>query len=382
MIFLDNASTTALCSRAVDYLVEYSCNKFYNPSASYSVGFENHKKIDETKQLLAKHLGVKFQNNIVFTGSATEATNLAIFGSYKPSWKKAIFSAGEHPSVYNSALALQDMGVEVVFVDLQKENGQIDYEKFANECDENVNFISVMQVSNETGAINDIEKIFQIKQQKCPNAILHCDGVQAFGKIETNLTKMGVDFFTISAHKFHGPKGLGALWVKNIAKLRPIIYGGGQEYNIRSGTENLPAIMALYGALEEVNVNQNFKKVSELNKTFKKTFLSNILPEIPTKIFDENMGNFSPYVMSISIKGIKGEVLQNLCDQNGLLISTGSACSSKKAGNRILENLGYSKEEVIGNIRVSFASTTTLKEAVEGAKILASSVNQLWRNTR
>ena len=378
MIFLDNASTTSLCKSGVENLLKYSQELFYNPSASYSVGFENYKQIQGVKALLAKKLGVEFKNNIIFTGSATEATNLAIFGSYRKNWKKAVFSAGEHPSVYNCALELEARGVKVEFVDLDQ-SGAVDLEKLSKALDEDVAFLSIMQVSNETGAINNLEKIFALKQQKCKDAIFHVDGVQAFGKLNVDLTKFNPDFYTISAHKFHGPKGLGALYAKNPQKLKPVTLGGGQEYNLRSGTENLPAIMALYGALNELK-ETDFARVTKINQAFKEELKKNLEPKISLKIMEGE--NFSPYVMSLSFKGIKGEVLQNLCDSQGLLISTGSACSSKKSGNRILENIGHTQEEIVGSIRVSFSRETTLEEALEGANIMANCTNTLWRNTR
>lgn len=378
MIFLDNASTTSLCKSGAENLLKYSQELFYNPSASYSLGFENYKAIQSVKTHLAQKLGVDFKNNIIFTGSATEATNLAIFGSYRKNWKKAVFSAGEHPSVYNCALELQARGVEVHFIDLDQ-SGAVDLEKLSLVLDEDVAFLSIMQVSNETGAINNLEKIFALKQQKCKNSIFHVDGVQAFGKLDVDLSKFNPDFYTISAHKFHGPKGLGALYAKNPQKLKPVTLGGGQEYNLRSGTENLPAIMALDGALTELE-STDFEKVKKINNAFKTELKKNLDPEIRLKIMEGD--NFSPYVISLSFKGIKGEVLQNLCDSQGLLISTGSACSSKKSGNRILENIGHTQEEIVGSIRVSFSRETTLEEALDGALILSNCANTLWRNTR
>ena len=377
MIFLDNASTTKLCDSAVENLIKFSTEMFYNPSSSYSVGMENYNNIEKTKEILCKKFNVNYENNIIFTGSATEASNLAIFGSYKKSWKKAIFSAGEHPSVYNSALKLAENGVEVIFVNLQS-NGEVDYDDLKNKLDDSVNFISIMHVSNETGAINDIKKINNLRKSFAKNALFHVDGVQAFCKIPVNLSEVDVDFYTISAHKFNGPKGIGALYVKNKNKLKPIIFGGGQEYNLRSGTENLASIMALNSALKEIeDVNKNFDYVKKLNLLFKDSLIKNLDAEIEIK-FVQNQ-NLSPYILSVSIPKIKGEVLQNLCDKNGLLISTGSACSSKKSGNRILEQMKYSKEEVIGNIRVSFSRLTTEEEVKKGSLILAESINHLWR---
>lgn len=380
MIFLDNASTTQLSEKAVKNLVEYNTEKFYNPSSSYSVGYQNSKDIEEVKKLICKNLNVQYNNNIIFTGSATEATNLAIFGSYRPSFKKMIFSAGEHPSVYQTALAFKEKGVQVEFVNLQK-NGEIDYNELEQILDENVNFISIMQVSNETGAINDIKRVIDIKNRKCPNAIVHCDGVQAFGKIETDLQKMPVGFYTISAHKFHGPKGLGALYAKNPNRLKPQVFGGGQEFGLRSGTENLASIMALKTAIEEIgDISKKLTQLRKINKQFKETFLKKLLSDIKVKFIQND--NLSPYIINFSISEIKGEVLQYMCDAKGLLISTGSACSSKKSGNRILGNMCYSKKEIVGNIRVSFSALTTENDAAKGAEILAECANELWSKTK
>ena len=379
MIFLDYASTTNLCSSAVESLVLYSAKYFYNPSSNYSVAYNVAKDIEGAKRLIAQKLNVEFDKNIIFTGSATEASNLAIMGSYRKHFKKMIFSVGEHPSVYQTALNLKEQGVEVVFVNLQK-NGEVDYEELEKNLDEDVSFISIMHVSNETGAINDIKRINALRNTFCPNAILHCDGVQAFGKIKTDLEELGVDFYTISAHKLHGPKGLGALYVKNPRKLKPVMHGGGQEYALRSGTENVASIMAFKSAVEEIDVQKSFEYVSALNVQFKNDFLAKLQDGIKPK-FVEN-GNLSPYIISVSIAGLKGEVLQHMCDSKGLLISTGSACSSKKSGNRILENLKYTASEVVGNLRISFSRYTSSEEVAEGAEILAEAVNELWEKTR
>ncbi|MBR4407611.1 MAG: cysteine desulfurase, partial [Clostridia bacterium] len=357
MIFLDNASTTMLCESAVENLVKYSTQTYFNPSSNYSVAYAVAKGIEDTKKLIAEKLGVEFSQNIIFTGSATEASNLAIMGSYRKHFKKMVFSVGEHPSVYQTAMNLKELGVEVLFVNLQK-NGEVDYAELEKVLDENVSFISIMHVSNETGAINDIKRINLLRNKLCPNAILHCDGVQAFGKIPTNLGELGVDFYTISAHKLHGPKGLGALYVKNPRKLKPVMYGGGQEYALRSGTENVASIMAFKSALEEINISKSFEYVGMLNKAFKEKFLSLLKSEIQPKFVDNE--NLSPYIISVSVAGLKGEVLQHMCDSRGLMLSTGSACSSKKSGNRILENLKYNPSEVIGNLRISFSRYTSI----------------------
>ena len=377
-IFLDNASTTKLYDEAVKNLIEYSTEKYFNPSSIYKEGLENFKAITSVKDLICKELGVKFKNNIIFTGSATEASNLAIMGSVRSSFKKLVFSVGEHPSVYNTALnlKLKNPNLDIEFVSLQK-TGEVDYDALENILKSGeVNFISIMHVSNETGAINNLNKISALRKKYAPNAILHIDGVQGFGKFKVNLEELDVDFFTLSAHKLHGPKGLGALYVKNPNKLTPQIWGGGQEYALRSGTENIASIMAFKVAIEKIDqTNQTLTRVENLKQKFKNIFFENINPKIKIKMIENQ--NVSPYIFNLSIVGLKGETLLYLCSSKGLLISTGSACSSKKSGNRILENMGYTKEEVEGNIRVSFSNLTTEDEVCEGAKILADCVNEL-----
>ena len=343
----------------------------------YSAGLENFNEIIKVKKLICEKLNVEFNNNIIFTGSATEASNIAINGSYKNSFKKIITSKGEHPSVFNVMQNLKAKGAQIEFINLQK-NGEIDYAHFESLLDENVNLISIIQVSNETGAINDLVKICKIKNKICPQAILHIDGVQAFGKIKVDFSENNVDFYTISAHKLHGPKGLGVLYVKNPKKLQSQILGGGQEFNLRSGTENLASIMSFKTALQDMgDPEKNFVKVLKLNNNFKKNLLKLLDKKINIKFIQNE--NCSPYILSFCIPEIKGETLVRMCDEKGLLISTGSACSSKKSGNRILEAMGYSKKFIEGNLRVSFSKYSTDLEIEKGSEILANCINELYR---
>lgn len=361
MIYLDNAATTPLDKIAGDVYVKYSCENFFNPSAIYKKALEVKKDIESAKQTIAKALGTNYNDNIIITGSATEANNLAIKGSYRKNFGKMIFSIGEHPSVYNVALELKKQGVDVEFVNLQP-NGEVDYLDLEKKLDESVSFISIMLCSNETGAINDLKRISDLKNKYCPNAMFHSDGVQGFGKIKINVDYFGVDLFTISGHKAFAPKGIGALYVRNKTKLNPFIFGGGQEYNLRSGTENVGEIMALKKAVENFgDLKSNYDHVQ---KCFN-TFLDNI------DLTNVNVNSHhSPYVLSLSFKGVNGETLVHMMEAKEIYISRGSACSSKKAGNRILENIGLSPEYVLGSVRISFSKYTTIEEAIEAGKTL------------
>ena len=373
MIYLDNSATTVICKKALDAMIKYSADCYYNPSAIYGNGAEISEDIEIAKQTITNALGVKYNNNLIFTSGATEANNLAILGSYRKNFKKMLFSVGEHPSVYNVALELKKRGVNVDFINLQQ-NGEIDYNDLQCKLSEDVSFISVMLVNNETGAINDIHRVYELKNKYCPNAILHSDGVQGFGKIKINLDYMGVDLFTISAHKIFGPKGIGALYVNNKNLLNPIIYGGGQEFNIRPGTENVCAIMAFMSAVEDFgNIKENYNHVTECFNCF--------VNEVKSNNVSIN-SHHSPYVLSLSFCGVNGETLVHMMEDRNILISRGSACSSKKSGNRVLEHMGLSTEQILGSVRVSFSKNTTINEAVIAGKTLNECYNELRKKLK
>ena len=247
---------------------------------------------------------------------------------------------GEHPSVYNSALELKARGYDVVFVNLDK-TGKVDINDFERKMTSDVDLVSIMHVSNETGAINDILSLVEIAKSVNPKVIFHCDGVQAFGKIEVNVDDLGVDMYTISAHKIYGSKGVGALYLKNTVSLKPIIFGGGQESGLRSGTENMLGIYTLYRASQIVtsNLEVNYKKIANLKKLFlDKLGQTNLKYTIHS--FEDN----SPYIVSISFAGCRAETLLNMLgDYDNIFVGNGSACSAKKSGNRVLESMGVQK---------------------------------------
>lgn len=361
MIFLDNASTTKMFESAAGQYKKYACQLFYNPSAFYRPAREVKNALDEARKCLLERLGAK-QGQIVFTSGATESNNLAIMGSRRNGKWEYVFSMGEHPSVFNVAKELERQGCVVHYLPLQN-NGEVDYDALEKVVNEKTRLVCVMHVSNETGALNDIKKVSKIVKSKS-KALLHVDGVQAFNKIVFSIDELGADSYTISAHKFHGPKGVGALYVCNPNLLKSIVFGGGQENDLRSGTENVPGIMAMKDACEKINVSENFEKVQKL-----KNILCNILQK------DENVKiveSLSPYILSISYRGVNGETLARALQDEDVLVSTGSACSTKKAGNRILESMGIRKEDVVSSIRISFNAYITEAEVEEaGRKILS-----------
>ncbi|MBQ8792099.1 MAG: cysteine desulfurase [Clostridia bacterium] len=372
MIYLDNAATTAMLEGAVGVYQKYACQSFYNPSAGYREAINIAKNVQEAKTRLLSKLGVN-AGDIVFTSGATESNNLAIMGSRRNGKWEYVFSVGEHPSVYNVAKELETQGCTVRFVGLS-DNGEIDYEELESVVNERTRLVSVMHVSNETGAINNIQRIVGIVKDKTQNALIHVDGVQAFCKIPVSLSQLDIDFYTISAHKFHGPKGVGALYVKNPKALKSIVFGGGQENGLRSGTENVPGIMALDYVVGKIDVRENYEKVLAIkNKAVEVLSQSNNVD-----ILDVG----SPYILSVGFKGVNGETLMRALQDYDIIVGVGSACSAKKAGNRVLENMGYSKERVKERIRISFNEYLDVDQVESAMRTVLKVYNNIWERVR
>ena len=355
-MFFDNASTTKVDDYIINGLEEFNNEHFYNPGGLYAKGRESRDFLDESRRRILSALNADGQ--LIFVGSATEGNNLAIFGVVKKQFKKILISQGEHPSVYNSALELVQRGYNVEFIKLSKD-GVVDFDDFKNKMTEDVGFISIMHVSNETGAINDIASLVQCAKEVNPNVIFHSDGVQAVGKIPVDIDELGVDLYTMSAHKIHGFKGVGALYIHNKIKLKPIIFGGGQESGLRSGTENLLGIYSLVEAVENSINNQS--KNFDYIKSLKEKFISGIANTNLDYVIHSN-DSCSPYIVSISFIGCRAETILNKLSDKGVCIGNGSACSSKKSGNRILDSMGVSKPEIESNLRISFSKNNTMEE--------------------
>lgn len=372
MIYLDNAGTTKMFEECLAVMEKYACHSFFNPSAGYEPAIRVSQDLEGVRKLILNKLGAT-KGDVFFTSGATESNNLAIMGSRKNGKWNYVFSMGEHPSVYNVAKELAMQGFEVRFVKLDN-NGQINYSELEKCLDEKTRLISIMYVSNETGAINDIERVNELRKKYSPKALLQVDGVQAFCKIGIDVEKCGVDFYTISAHKFHGPKGVGALYVKNPQCLKNIIYGGGQEKGLRSGTENVAGIMGMKEAIEHIDENKNFKHVCNLKKVLCET----LSKDERIKILDVG----SPYILGASMLGVNGETLMRVLQDKGVLIGKGSACSTKKAGNRVLESIGLNNEEIKSHIRISFGGYETEDEIKNAGEIILKTYQEIWEKVK
>ena len=367
MIYLDNAGTTKMAEECLEVYRKYACEEFFNPSALSSESNQIASLLAETERLFLAKLGAS-DGNVLFTGCATESNNLAIKGSIRKGDWEYVFSVGEHPSVYNVAKKLEADGYKVIFLPLEKD-GRVNLQYLEKVLNEKTRLISIMHVSNETGAINDIEKISKIKEKFAPKALLHVDGVQAFMKIPVVLRKTAVDFYSFSAHKIHGPKGIAGLYVKNKGGLKELFQGGGQQYGLRSGTENVPAVMQFRKAVELIDVEKNYAKVQNLKKCF-----AEIVSDGGVKCADFAG---SPYILNLVFDGVKGETMLHALDQNGVVIGLGSACSAKKAGNRVLEEIGIAKDVIISSARVSFSANQSVEEIETAAKIVVETYRNI-----
>lgn len=375
MIFLDNASTTKMHPEVIAEMNEINSNNYYNPSSLYKQGVSLSTLIDNKRKELISMLGGASSDSLVFTSGATEANNFALRGALKKNGKLLV-SKAEHPSVYNLAKQLQLEGYNVDFVNLAQ-NGLVDEQDLFNKL-EGATVVSLIHVCNETGAINDIKTLVKKIKSYNKNIIVHSDGVQAFGKVASNVTSLGVDLYTISAHKIHGPKGVGALFVKNGVKLKPFIYGGEQENNLRAGTQNVSGIC---GLTEAAKVTLSHLEESYHNAVALKTHLVGRLSEF-SRVVLTTQESYSPYIITLSVPKLKSEILLHLLEEKGILIGNGSACSSKHSDNRILSSMGLSNELVNSSVRISLSFHNTIAEMNEFVDALKTVVNEYFNKIK
>ena len=364
MIYLDNAATTKPKQTALSRAQEFLTERFYNPSAMYREGFAIQGEIKQARVALLSHVCSTQDFEFIFTSCGTEADNQAIFSFAKRG--NAITTQGEHSAVYNSFLELKNRGTaEVRFAPLQR-NGCVDIEKLLALVDEKTSFVSVIHVNNETGAINDINAIAEKVKKKNPRTIFHSDGVQAYGKVPVKLSK-NIDLYSVSAHKIGGLKGVGGLIKRKSLLLPPYIMGGGQESGRRSGTENVFGIKQFeYAAQEKFStLREDWSRLKILQKTLLEGLDKQIFVPISTS-------DGSPYVTTVCAEGIRGEILLHMLNDKGVIVGTGSACSSndKHRYSRVVLACGYTERQADGVLRLSFCDETTEEEVKEAVEII------------
>ena len=361
MIYLDNAATTRPDGGAVQSALHFLENDFFNPSALYREGFAAHKELDSARKNILAHIASPSEYELTFTASGSEADNLALFCS--ASRGNIVTTEGEHAAVFNSAKEQQNRGTGVRFAKLTKDGG-VDIENLLSLMDENTSLVSVIHVNNETGAINPIAEIAKRVKQKKGTALFHSDGVQAFGKISVRLTRE-IDLYTISAHKIGGVRGAAGLIAKKGVHVRPLVFGGGQEKGLRSGTENLFAIKQFEFAAADkfADLEADYRRIAELNRYFREHLRKDVFKIISSP-------QASPYILSISAEGLRGEVLLHMLDDEGVIVGTGSACSSKNRYSRVILACGMREKDADGVLRLSFSSQNTEAEAEKAVEII------------
>jgi len=362
-IYFDNSSTTRPYDEVVEYISSVYREFYGNPSSLHRKGIEAEKLVKNARSQIMNSLETE-KGQVYFTSGGTESNNLAILGYLKANrraGRHVVTSKIEHPSVLEIFKYLVSEGYKTDFVDVDK-SGIIDLEKFRSVLTDETVLVSIMMVNNETGAIQPIEEIAEIMRFKSPKAKLHVDAIQAYGKLRINPEYTGISLMSISSHKIHGPKGVGVLYTAPGVKLSPIMYGGGQENALRSGTENVPGICG-FGLASEItfrNMDENRQKVQRIKDKLAASIKESIKDAViisPEKS--------SPYILNISFPGVKAEVLLHHLEQKGIFVSTGSACSSRKnIRSHVLQAMGLPGDIIDGSIRMSFSSFNEEEEVL------------------
>lgn len=367
MIYLDNAATTKPDSECLEVAGQYLTDKFYNPSALYAEGYNLHREINASRADILNLIANDNDFQIIFTSCGTEADNQAVFCCGKRG--NVVTTLGEHSAIFSAVNELRERGIEIRFAALNSD-GSVDVDSLLSLIDRNTSLVSVIHVNNETGAVNDINSIGKAVKSINERALFHSDGVQAFGKIPYKLCRE-VDLYSISAHKIGGLKGNGALIKRKNLIIKPFLYGGGQENGMRSGTENVFGIKMFELAAKKryASLDENFDRVKNLKER-----LTQKLDERLFTVISPVGG--SPYILTVAAEGVRGEIILHEADDRGLIIGTGSACSSneEKRYSRVILSCGVEEARADGILRLSFSPETTVEEIDKAAEILNETV--------
>lgn len=377
MIYLDNAATTKMYDEALRVLTEANEKRWFNASALYKEASEESKTIRRARETLLGALKAG-DGELYFLSGGTEADNTALFCTRKAKGSRVIVSEGEHDAVINPAKVLKEQGYDVVFAPI-KSDGGVDEEKFAALLTPDVSLVSVMHVSNETGAVNDIAKLSAMTRRAAPKAVFHSDGVQAFGKIKVNLRSLGADLYTVSGHKIHGPKGIGALYVAKGAPVKPLVFGGGQEKGFRSGTENGPAIEAFAAAAERTM--RNFEEDCSKKRRYLEYLREGLENRVPDVKIITDTERSAPHILTVAFGGVRGEVLLHALEERGILVGVGSACSSHRE-SRFKSLLGLDEAHRDGIVRFSVSAFNDFSEVATVVRETADAVARLKEYAR
>lgn len=380
--YLDNSATTRCSKAAADKMVLLLTEDFGNPSSLHMKGVIAEKYINEAKKKIARTLKCQ-EKEIVFTSGGTESNNLAIIGSAmanQRAGKHIITTQVEHASVANTMKFLEDSGFEITYLGVDHD-GRISLEELKAAMRPDTILVSIMQVNNEIGAVMPVEEAGKLIKEINPSTLFHVDAIQSYGKLHISPKNMNCDLLSVSGHKIHGPKGSGFLYIKDKTKIKPIIYGGGQQKGMRSGTENVPAIAGLGVAAEEIYTDLDTK--IEAMYALKSHFINEVTRIDGVTVNGLTDKTSAPHIVSVSVQGVRAEVILHTLEDKNIYVSAGSACSSNKpAVSATLKAIGLPKELLDSTVRFSFCVDTTIEEIDYAVKVMQDVVPKLQKYTR
>ena len=380
--YLDNSATTSCSKAATEKMVELLTQDYGNPSSLHMKGVIAEKYITEAKKKIARTLKVD-EKELVFTSGGTESNNLAIIGSAlanKRAGMHVITTSIEHASVTNPFIWLSENGFEVTHLGVDA-YGQVKLEELKDAIRPDTILVSIMHVNNEIGALQPIEELGKLIKAANPKCLFHVDAIQSYGKMQIFPKKWNVDMLSVSGHKIHGPKGSGFLFIKDKTKVKPLIHGGGQQKGMRSGTENVPAIAGLAVAAEEMY--QNLEENRNHLFTLRDYFIEEVEKLDGVSVNGKKDHDSAPHIVSVSIEGVRAEVILHTLEDRNIYVSAGSACSSNKpAISSTLQSIGLKKDLLDSTVRFSFSIHTTKEELDYALEVMRETIPMLQRYTR
>lgn len=381
-VYFDNSASTKVADSVIEVMIKTMREDYGNPSAKHMMGVVAEKYVKEATRMIAKTLKVE-EREILFTSGGTESNNIALIGGALANQRRGkhiISTAIEHPAVYEPLGKLVELGFEVTILPVDRA-GHICLEELKNAIREDTIIVSTMYVNNEVGAVEPVEEIAKIVHEKNPDCLYHVDAIQGYGKYKIQPKKQGIDLMSVSGHKLHGPKGVGFLYIQKDAKVNPILFGGGQQRGMRSGTINVPGIAGMGEAarLAYEHFDEKIEKMIAI-----KDYLMDQLEKMEGIHLNSFRGiQSAPHILSVSVQGVRAEVLLHTLEDREIYVSSGSACSSNHPGiSGTLKGIGLEDEFLDSTVRISLCSENTLEEADYFLETLKELLPMLRRFTR
>ena len=380
--YFDNSATTRVLDSVKDIVVKTMTEDYGNPASKHRKGMEAEQYIRDARKIIADTMKVQ-EKEILFTSGGSESNNMALIctaWANQRAGKHIISTAIEHPSVYNPLGVLEELGFEVTILPVDHD-GHISLKELEEAIRPDTILVSTMYVNNEVGAVEPVEEISRVIKAKNPSALYHVDAIQAYGKYVIRPKKQGIDLLSVSSHKIHGPKGVGFLYIRSGVKIKPLIYGGGQQAGMRSGTENVPGVAGFGAAVKEMYTD-HAEKIQKLIGL--KDYMTDRLGEIEGTVINSKKGEASaPQIVSVSFEGVRSEVLLHALEDKGIYVSSGSACSSNHPGiSGTLKGIGVAQKLLDSTIRISFSIFNTKEEVDYTIDVLKELVPVLRRYQR